>query len=135
MPQYAVFLHFPADRISADPDPEALAAHVRHGEELQRSGVMVFGTPLADHTAATSIRGGVVTDVPFTETKELFAGYTLIQVRSPEEAREWARRFPAPFGPDADGEIEVRRLYELDDFVPGPAVDAFRAMPGNGTPA
>ena len=49
-------------------------------------------------------------------TKELIAGYTLIQVKSNAEAMEWARRFPAPHG-DADGEMEIRQLYELEDFA------------------
>jgi hypothetical protein len=57
-------------------------------------------------------------DGPFTETKELLAGYTLIQTRTREEAFEWARRFPAPMG-QHEGEIEVRQLFELDDFAPG----------------
>jgi hypothetical protein len=71
---------------------------------------------------------GTVVDGPFTETKELIAGYTLIQVRSREEALEWARRFPAPFGEATDCEIEVRPLYELDDFEPSPDVERFREL-------
>ena len=55
-------------------------------------------------------------DGPFTETKELVAGYWLIQVKSKEEAIEWAKR--APFGEDQDGEIELRQLFELEDFGP-----------------
>ena len=69
-----------------------------------------------------------VTDGPFAETKELIAGYTLIQVRSREEAMEWARRFPAPFGEQADGEIEVRQLYELEDFEPSPELERFKEL-------
>jgi hypothetical protein len=69
-----------------------------------------------------------VVDGPFAETKELLAGYTLIQVRSREEAMEWARRFPAPFGEHADGEIEVRQLFELDDFEAGPEIDRLRDL-------
>ena len=57
-----------------------------------------------------------VTDGPFAETKELIAGYTLIQVRSREEAMEWSRRFPNPHGESANAEIEVRRLYEPADL-------------------
>jgi hypothetical protein len=57
-----------------------------------------------------------VVDGPFAETKELIAGYTLIQVRSRDEAMEWARRFPAPMGEHADAEIEVRPLYEAEDL-------------------
>ena len=67
-------------------------------------------------------------DGPFTETKELVAGYTLIQVRSREEAVEWARRFPAPMGANADAEIEVRQLFELEDFEPGASIARFREL-------
>jgi hypothetical protein len=67
-------------------------------------------------------------DGPFTEAKELVAGYTLIQVRSREEAIEWTRRFPNP-SPDAPAcEIEVRQLFELEDFVQGPAIERWKAM-------
>ena len=59
-------------------------------------------------------------DGPFTETKELIAGYTLIQVKTREEALEWTRRFPAPFGEGKEGEIEVRQLYELEARVSPP---------------
>jgi hypothetical protein len=67
-------------------------------------------------------------DGPFTEAKELVAGYTLIQVKSREEALEWAKRFPNPMGEGAEGEIEVRQLYELEDFGPSEAVERFREM-------
>ena len=69
-------------------------------------------------------------DGPFTETKELIAGYWLIQAKSKEEAIEWARRIP--FAPDpktgAEPEVELRRLFELDDFAPGEAIDRARAL-------
>jgi hypothetical protein len=65
---------------------------------------------------------------PFGNVKELIAGYTLIQVRSREEAIEWARRFPAPMGDKADAEIEIRPLYELSDFASGESVERLRAM-------
>jgi hypothetical protein len=67
-----------------------------------------------------------VIDGPFTESKELIAGYTLIQVKPREEALEWTRRFPSPVGEGEDAEIEVRQLYELDDFGPSDAVERFR---------
>jgi hypothetical protein len=121
------------------PDPGLMAGMARFHEELARAGVLLDANGLRPTSEGWKVRWSKgrasVVDGPFAGTGEPFAGYTLIQVRTPEEAREWARRFPAPFGPDVDGEIEVRRLYELDDFVPGPAVDAFRAMPGNGRPA
>jgi hypothetical protein len=65
-------------------------------------------------------------DGPFTEAKELVAGYTLIQVKSREEALEWVRRFPNPG--NQDGEIEVRQLFELEDFEPNPAIERFREL-------
>ena len=67
-------------------------------------------------------------DGPFAETKELIAGYTLIQVGSREEALEWTRRFPAPFEGDEPCEIEVRQLYELEDFPPSETLDRFKEL-------
>jgi len=69
-----------------------------------------------------------VVDGPFTESKELIAGYTLIQVKSREEAMEWARRFPNPSLDGKEAEIEVRQLFELEDFGPSEAVERFRKM-------
>jgi hypothetical protein len=102
-------------------------------EELHKAGVLVDASGL--HPSAKGWRitwsGGrrTVTDGPFAETKELIAGYTLIEVGSREEAREWASRFPNPG--HEDGEIEVRQLYELDDFEPNVDVDRFRALKAN----
>ena len=67
-------------------------------------------------------------DGPFTETKELIAGYTLIQAKSREEAIEWTRRFPNPAVDGKAGEIEVRQLFELDDFEPSAAIERFREL-------
>ena len=67
-------------------------------------------------------------DGPFTETKEIIAGYTIIRVKSREEALEWARRFPNPRGEGAEAEIEVRPLFELEDFGSSEAVDRFREL-------
>ena len=66
-----------------------------------------------------------VLDGPFAETKELIAGYTMIQARSREEAMQWALRFPSPF-PGQPCSVEVRQLYELEDFAPSPAIERFR---------
>ena len=75
-------------------------------------------------------KGGkrTVVDGPFTETKELIAGYWLIQVKSKQEAIEWAKRVPAPHGEGQEGEIEVRQLFELDDFPPSEAIDRAREL-------
>jgi hypothetical protein len=69
-----------------------------------------------------------VIDGPFTEAKELIAGYTIIQVKSREEALEWTKRFPNPVGEGAETEIEVRQLYELDDLGPSDAIEHFREL-------
>ena len=67
-------------------------------------------------------------DGPFAETKELVAGYTIIQVTSRKEALSWAERMPNPAVDGKWGEIEVRQLFELEDFGPSAAVDRFRDM-------
>jgi len=69
-----------------------------------------------------------VVDGPFAETKELIAGYWLIQVKSKQEAIEWAKRAPAPHGERAEGEIELRQLFELDDFAPSEAIEDLRKL-------
>jgi hypothetical protein len=114
------------------PEEPLLSAMATYHEELTKAGVLLDAGGLRPSSAGWRVhysRGrGAVTDGPFPETKELVAGYTLIQVRSKDEAMEWARRFPAPFGETADGEIEVRQLYDLDDFAPNAAVQRFAQM-------
>jgi len=91
-------------------------------EELAKAGVLLDANGLKPSSAGWRIRheGGKsrVIDGPFAETKELIAGYTLIQVRSREEAMEWSRRFPAPFR-GIPCQVEVRQLYEPEDFATG----------------
>ena len=114
------------------PEDKLIAAMATYHEELARAGVLLDASGLQPTSKGWRMRysGGKrnVIDGPFTESKELIAGYTLIQVKSREEAREWVKRFPAPFGEGAEGEIEVRQLYELDDFGPSRAVERFREM-------
>jgi hypothetical protein len=69
-----------------------------------------------------------ITDGPFTETKEVVAGYTIIQVKSRQEALDWAKRMPNPAVDGKESEIEIRQLFELEDFGPSEAVDRFREM-------
>jgi predicted dithiol-disulfide oxidoreductase (DUF899 family) len=69
-----------------------------------------------------------VMDGPFTETKEVVAGYTIIQVKSSQEALDWAKRMPNPAGDGNEGEIEVRQMFELEDFGPSDAADRFRHL-------
>ncbi|MGO4157084.1 YciI family protein [Cupriavidus sp. YAF13] len=116
----------------AMPDESLFAAMAAYHEQLAKAGVLLDAAGLKPTSAGWRIRyaGGqrTVIDGPFAQSKEIVAGYTLIQVRSREEAMEWARRFPSPHGDMADGEIEVRQLFELEDFAPSPAVERFRDL-------
>jgi len=109
-----------------------LTAMADYHEELVKAGVLLDASGLKPSSKGARIKysGGkrTVIDGPFAEAKELIAGYTLIQVKSKEEAMEWAKRFPSPHGERAEGEIEIRELYELEDFGPSEAVERFREM-------
>lgn len=113
-------------------DDRLMSAMADYHEQLAKAGVLLDASGLKPTSQGWRVRhaGGQrqVIDGPFAESKELIAGYTLIQVHSREEALEWTRRFPAPMGDLEDGEIEVRELYELDDFAPGEAVERLRDM-------
>lgn len=102
------------------PSQELFDAMRDYNQELARAGVLLEANGLRPSRDGWRIRyregRRSFTDGPFAESKELVAGYTLIQVRSREEAMEWSRRFPAPHGEFADAEIEVRPLYELEDL-------------------
>ena len=101
-------------------------------EELAKAGVLVDASGLQRSALGWRVRltGGqrTVVDGPFAETKELIAGYTLIQVKSREEAIEWSRRFPNPTLDGSDCEIEVRRMFELEDFEPSESIENFRDL-------
>lgn len=116
------------------PEEELMATMATYHEELQKAGVLLDASGLHPSAKGWRIKwsGGkkTVIDGPFTEAKELVAGYTLIQVKSREEAMEWSRRFPNPGV--KDGEIEVRQLFELEDFGSSEAVERFREI-GVGT--
>jgi hypothetical protein len=112
------------------PEESMFAAMATYHEELARAGVLLDANGLQPTSKGFRIRyEGTkrrVIDGPFAETKELIAGYTIIQVKSREEAVEWARRFPNPH--NEDGEIEIRQLFELEDFTQGEAIERFREM-------
>ena len=114
------------------PEESLMAAMASYHEELVKAGVLLDAAGLQPSSKGWRIRYQgdriSVTDGPFADTKELIAGYTLIQVRNREEAMEWARRFPAPMGDGVDAEIEVRQLFEMSDFAPGDAVERFREI-------
>jgi hypothetical protein len=109
------------------PAPSLLASMATYHEELARAGVLLDATGLKASAHGWRVRyeGGErrrVIDGPFADTKELIAGYTLIQVRSRDEALEWSRRFPNPTAGGVACEIEVRELFELEDFEANGAV-------------
>jgi hypothetical protein len=100
------------------PSKELLAAMGEFNEELVKAGVMLAGEGLhpSSKGARVTFGGGerTVIDGPFAETKELIAGYWLLQVRSMDEAIEWMKRCPDPH--EEGGEIEIRPVFEADDF-------------------
>jgi len=114
------------------PEEKLIADMAAYHEELQKAGVLLDGSGLQPSSKGWRIKytGGKrsVIDGPFTEAKELVAGYTIIQVKSREEALEWSRRFPNPIGDSKDAEIEVRQMYELEDFGESEALDRFREL-------
>lgn len=100
------------------PRTELLEAMGKFNEELVKAGVMLAGEGLKPSSKGKRVRfSGTkrsVVDGPFTETKELIAGFWLWQVRSMEEAVEWVKRCPNPF--EGESEIEIRPMFEAEDF-------------------
>ena len=103
------------------PEEKLVAAMTKYNEELAKAGVLLdlAGLQPSSKGARIKFSGGkrTVVDGPFADTAGLIAGYWLIQVKSRQEAIEWAKSAPAPFGEGKDGEIELRQLFELEDFA------------------
>jgi hypothetical protein len=101
------------------PGEELLTAMGQYMEDLVKAGVLLAGEGLHPSSKGSRIRfsGGkpTVTDGPFAEAKELIAGFTLIQVKSRDEALEWVKRWPAQDG-DGAAELELRQVFEAEDF-------------------
>ncbi len=116
------------------PSEELLAAMGRYNEELAKAGVLLdlSGLKPSSEGARVKFSGGkrTVVDGPFTESKELVAGYWIIDVKSKEEAIEWAKRVPFEAGGEygQEGEVEVRPFFELEDFGDSPAVQRAREL-------
>jgi hypothetical protein len=113
------------------PSDELFSAMGKYNEELMKAGVLLdlTGLQASSKGARVQFSGGkrALVDGPFAETKELIAGYWLIQVKSKEEAIAWAMKAPCPHE-NGEGQIEIRQLFELEDFTPGEAVERAKEM-------
>ncbi|HWK33514.1 MAG TPA: YciI family protein [Hyphomicrobium sp.] len=112
------------------PSEELLGAMAKFNEELVKAGVMLDGNGLHPSSKGARIRfegdKRTVIDGPFTETKELVAGYWILQTGSLAEAVEWIKRCPNPHMEES--EIEIRQLFELEDFGEGDAIEHHRRL-------
>ncbi len=113
------------------PSEALLSAMGKYNEELMKAGVLLdlTGLQASSKGARVQFSGGkrTLVDGPFAETKELIAGYWLIQVKSKEEAIAWAMKAPCPHE-NGEGQIEIRQLFELEDFTPSEAVERAKEM-------
>jgi hypothetical protein len=112
------------------PSEELLGAMAKFNEEMVKAGVMLDGNGLQPSSKGARVRftgdKRSVIDGPFTETKELVAGYWILQCKSLAEAVEWIKRCPNPHY--VDSEIEIRQLFELDDFGDSEAIEHHRKL-------
>ena len=115
------------------PSDELIATMGKYNEELMKAGVLLDLSGLKPTSKGARVKFSAkgdkraIVDGPFTESKELIAGYWIIQVKSWEEALEWARRAPSPH-PGEECEIELRPLFELEDFAPSEAIHREREL-------
>ena len=101
------------------PSPEALVAMQEYNEELVKAGILLAAEGLTASSKGARVKFSgetlTVVDGPFAEAKELIAGFTILQVKSREEAIEWVKRAPNVF-PNGEGEIEIRKVMDIEDF-------------------
>jgi hypothetical protein len=126
--------------VKASPESEAgvmpgealLAAMARYNEELVKAGVLLDGSGLhpSSKGARVTFSGAkrTVTAGPFPNPKDLIAGYWLIDVKSRDDAIDWAKRVPFDADPKGEAQIEIRQLFELDDFAPSEAIEQHREL-------
>ena len=109
------------------PKPEEFAAMQKYNEELAKAGILLAAEGLAPTSKGARVKFSgdkrTVIDGPFTETKELVAGFSILQVKSLEEAIEWVKRVPNIF-PNGETEVEIRKVMDIEDFG-----DAFTPNP------
>jgi hypothetical protein len=120
----------------AKPDDQLIAEMATYHEELAKAGALVDASGLQPSSKGWRIRYSgkkrTVVDGPYTEAKELIAGYTIIQAKSREEALEWTKRFPNPFPHATECEIEVRPIKGLEELGNSEGIKRFRKL-GVGT--
>ncbi|MFN0100586.1 MAG: YciI family protein [Bryobacteraceae bacterium] len=108
------------EKAGALPDPQLLLEMGKYNEELMKAGVLLALEGLHPTSKGARVRfsgnSRTVIDGPFTEAKELIAGYTILQVKSLEEAIEWVKRSPN-CNPGSDYEVEIRQIFEMEDFA------------------
>jgi hypothetical protein len=109
-----------SEKEGALPDPQLLAEMGKFNEELIKAGIMLAGDGLQPSSKGARVKfsgkSRTVTDGPFTETKELIAGFWIWQLNSLEEAIEWVKRCPNPHA--GESVIEIRQIFEMEDFAP-----------------
>ena len=114
------------------PSEELLGAMAKFNEELVKAGVMVDGAGLQSSAKGARIKfsgdNRTVVRGPFAETNQLIAGYWIINVKSLQEAIDWAKKSPAPHGDGVETAIEIRQFFEMEDFGESPAVDDARKL-------
>ncbi|MGA7256965.1 MAG: YciI family protein [Terracidiphilus sp.] len=109
------------EKPGALPDPELLLEMGKYNEELMKAGVLLALDGLHPSSKGARVKfsgkSRTVIDGPFTEAKELIAGFSILQVKSLEEAIEWVKRAPN-CNPAGDSEVEIRQVFEMEDFAP-----------------
>jgi hypothetical protein len=131
--RYMILVKATKDSEAGVMPPEHLfKAMADYHERLLKAGVLVDASGLQASSKGFRVRyrgkDRSIVDGPFAETKELVAGYTIIDVKSADEARKWALDFPNPTLEGTDTEVEVRRFFELEDFQPSPQIERFKEM-------
>jgi hypothetical protein len=110
-----------SEKEGALPDPQLLLEMGKYNEELSKAGVLLALDGLHPSSKGARVKfsgkSRTVVDGPFTEAKELIAGFTILQVKSLEEAIEWVKRSPN-CSPTGEGEVEIRQVFEMEDFAP-----------------
>jgi hypothetical protein len=110
-----------SEKEGALPDPQLLLEMGKYNEELSKAGVLLALDGLHPSSKGARVKfsgkSRTVVDGPFTEAKELIAGFSILQVKSLEEAIEWVKRAPN-CNPGSDSEVEIRQVFEMEDFAP-----------------